>query len=91
MVPPSGNEILVGFADGRHEHAAARMQFGEGLVEFLWVECREKVVNGRDVPFEDGRRCRVVVPLGDCFGLLDLRLRQERPVRFFFVAYNIIL
>ena len=72
-VPPSGNEILVGFADGRHEHAAARMQFGEGLVEFLRVECREEVVDGRDVPFEDGRRCRVVVPLGNRGRFANLR------------------
>ena len=66
MVPPCGDEILVGFAHGRNEGAASGMQLRECFVQGVRAVFFEQAVECRNL-FADGfRRALVVVALGYC-------------------------
>ena len=63
VVLPYLYKFAVGFAHGRHQGAAARMQFGVGVVKCAWIVIGEEVVDGGNLFFENCRRRPVVVAL----------------------------
>ena len=90
-VLPAGGEVGIGFAQGRNEGAASRMQLRECFVQGVRAIFCEQAVECCNLFADDFRRALVVVALGDCTCLADFFARKVLALRVTRCGDDIVL